>query len=285
MSSQTQSTSLRPFQRAIFGLYESVNRFGVLESRAGRALFNRAYFLYKRYYEDPFHLLVRNCPSLFRDATILDIGANIGYTALLFSRAAAASSDIIAFEPDAECLVSLRHNCSRDIAAGRITVVEAAVGDRNGEIEFWRNLANSSDNRTVTSAFKEHLRDLPEGDVQVRRVPLITVDSYLAGHPPRRPIRFIKLDVQGFEQQVLLGMKETVDRSTGLVVALEYGPDCALELGNDPRAPLEFFRSRGFQLKSLSRESGLRPLDLADLDRQVAKLGYIDIIAHTPGAL
>ena len=45
---------------------------------------------YKRLVEDPFAALVRARPELFTGGEIIDVGANVGYTAQVFARALSA---------------------------------------------------------------------------------------------------------------------------------------------------------------------------------------------------
>ena len=56
----------------------------MLDSALGRRAFVGSYFLYKRWLEDPFAALVRLRPGLFRGGHVLDVGANVGYTAAVF---------------------------------------------------------------------------------------------------------------------------------------------------------------------------------------------------------
>jgi len=62
-----------------------------------KRLFLFLYFLYKRWYEDPFWALAKRSPELFANGDILDIGANIGYTASVFAAAATAPGRVYAF--------------------------------------------------------------------------------------------------------------------------------------------------------------------------------------------
>src|ERR1700693_5101494 len=58
------------------------------------------YFQYKKFFEDPFWSLVRRQPQLFQNGDVLDVGANIGYTACVFAQAVKTGSKVFAFEPD-----------------------------------------------------------------------------------------------------------------------------------------------------------------------------------------
>ena len=76
MNSSTEEW-VNPFVRA----YSLVRRSGFLRTSLGRRLFKSAYFLYKRYLEDDLQHLLRAFPYLVGEGHVLDIGANIGYTA------------------------------------------------------------------------------------------------------------------------------------------------------------------------------------------------------------
>src|SRR5712692_982951 len=106
--------------------YAAARRTGFLDTPIGSRLFISAYFLYKKYLEDPFEGLIRRDPDLFRGGHILDVGANIGYCAALFSRALDPGYSVFAFEPEPFNASLLRH-VVRTRARGPVVAVEAAV--------------------------------------------------------------------------------------------------------------------------------------------------------------
>ena len=90
------STDRNPFVSA----YSLARRSGFLNTSLGRRLFKSAYFLYKRYLEDDLQDLVKAFPDLVGDGNVLDIGANIGYTATVLARFIKPHRKIFAFEPE-----------------------------------------------------------------------------------------------------------------------------------------------------------------------------------------
>jgi hypothetical protein len=88
-------------QRLFLAAYARARTAGLLESRWARSLFVTAYFAYKRHLEDPFADLVATRRDLFAGGDILDIGANVGYSAVLFTQALDAARRVHAFEPEA----------------------------------------------------------------------------------------------------------------------------------------------------------------------------------------
>jgi len=123
----------------------------------------------------------------------LDVGAGVGYYTLL---AAKLGCQVIAFEPSRNHAIishALRHN---QLLA---TVMQAAVGDHNGEGSLRLNVANDGDNRMTA------------GDAKWPAEPtrVLTIDSL--GLAPTGP-SFLKVDVQGSELAVLRGAAKFVAR-------------------------------------------------------------------------
>ena len=125
-----------------------------------------------------------------------------------------------------------------------------AVGSADGTLEFWHNEEHSADHRVVTEQFKSS-RPSPE---RTTTVAVTSVDNFVAARN-LRDVAFIKIDVQGYELAVCEGMRKTLERFPLLCVAFEYAPDGMRELGFDPSALLEFFRSAGFHLHILTRSA------------------------------
>lgn len=259
-------------QRVLIGAYSLINRTGVLKTRPCQLVFRKSYFAYKRLLEDPLIALVKAAPNVCRSGLIVDVGANLGYTSLLFSQYAAPGCEVIAFEPDRANFETLK-----EVVRGRSSIlpVWAAVGDAVGEVRFWSNPGHHADSRTVTPEFE---RELGREEFTYA-VPLVSIDAFLERERPGCAVGFIKIDVQGYEEKVLRGCEATILRNPNIVVAFEYSPDSAKELGFSPELQLSFFLERGFKLYSLSRADGLRPFSHDALPQLIGDRGYCDLVA------
>ena len=140
----------------------------------------------------------------FQFSTIIDVGANIGQ----FSRAALGfwpNVDVVAFEPLHLCAEKLDRALRRH---GRVEVHRVAVGREDGTIPFRPHQISLSSSAlpATESAQREYAwaRELPAVEVPIRRL-----DTILAGRALRRPT-LLKLDVQGFELEVLAGAQQTL---------------------------------------------------------------------------
>jgi FkbM family methyltransferase len=220
--------------------YSLLRRSGLLQTSAGRRLFQAAYFLYKRHIEDDLQDLTRSRPGLLKGGNVLDIGANIGYTASILARAIEPDRKVYAFEPE-----PFNYEILRRVAAGRsvkdrIVALQCAVGADNGTVDLWLNHRHHADHRVITP----HFRSAHSG-VTGTLVPMVTIDRFLNLHPG--PVSFVKIDVQGYELAVCEGMKDTLEKNGDLNVVLEFMPSAMRDLGFDPSHLVHFLLDRGFR--------------------------------------
>jgi FkbM family methyltransferase len=130
-----------------------------------------------------------------------DVGANIGsYTVL----AAEAGADCIAFEPVSAAYATLSDNISINGLAGRVTAIRAGVGRKAGTLSFVTG--EDTTNRVATGR---------ENGVTAE-VQVVTLDEAL----PRTPVA-IKVDVEGFESEVVAGAARTLGDQALLAVVME----------------------------------------------------------------
>src|ERR1700722_15623819 len=163
----------------LLSAYSLVKRSGFLQTSLGRRLFKSAYFLYKRYVEDDLRDLLRAHPAIVGEGNILDIGANIGYTAIVLARAAQAGRKIYAFEPEPFNFKLLQQSALQPAVAGKIVPMQLAVGVADGTINLWINDRHHADHRVATEQFRSaHSDSAHSGSNQVS-VPLVRIDSFL----------------------------------------------------------------------------------------------------------
>jgi FkbM family methyltransferase len=118
---------------------------------AGRAFASS--ILYKHYLEDPFHDLVQRHAGLFRGGNIFAIGANIGYTAMVFGRAIDPEYKVHACEPEQFNYDLLVRSTRKRKAQERIVAIRSAVGDCDGTIQLWENEHHRANHRILTDSF------------------------------------------------------------------------------------------------------------------------------------
>ena len=133
----------------------------------------------------------------------LDIGANIGSFTILASGVSGAES--WAFEPDPDVMADLKKNVAINKLEHLVKPCPYALGGSEGEVRFTVGLAESI-NRVATDA-----------DKTVRIVPMKTVDGLLQG----RGANMFKMDVEGYEEEVLKGAETTLANRSLQVIEVE----------------------------------------------------------------
>lgn len=151
--------------------------------------------------------------------TILDIGANTGQFARLAHEVFPGAA-IYSFEPLPDCFEALK---SALPAGSNFHPINCALGREEGALAFRRAL------HTPSSSFlkmtKLHEEAFPESTGGQEERPLTvavrTLDQVAAELPLRENI-LLKIDVQGYEANVLAGGAETVRRAAAVIMETSF---------------------------------------------------------------
>lgn len=146
------------------------------------------------------------------DDVVADIGANIGMTAILFSSLA---NRVYAFEPSPSTFRILLENLDRN---GILNVVPINLG--MGRKEEVLTITFAQNNRSG-GFVSEKIR--PEKGHVTEEIRLDTLGHFFASKVP--PPTFLKIDVEGYEKNVILGGAEFLQRARPVVV-LEMNHFC-----------------------------------------------------------
>ncbi len=141
--------------------------------------------------------------------TVLDVGANLGIHTAVLSRCIGEQGQVIAYEPVGRIFDRLQ----RTIQLNNLTNVSCrniGIGDIPGTIGF-------NDKEGDFNIGKARIQTDAETSI-----PLTTIDKEAAGFSER--VSLIKVDVEGFERQVLKGAEYTLQQHRPVVVC-EFNPD------------------------------------------------------------
>ena len=164
---------------------------------------------------------------------VVDIGANIGYFTLIFSRLVGQSGKVYAFEPDAGNFALLEKNIAAN-AYSNVILEKKAVADRTGEATLYRSSVDNMDHRLVEAS--THQAGVPVG--------VVRLDEYFQGKA--EAVRFIKIDIQGAEKRAFEGMRGLVERQSRLTVLMEFAPSFLRACNTEPEDLLGLLDELGF---------------------------------------
>lgn len=182
-------------------------------------------------------------------ATVVDVGAHLGYYTMLMSRLVGPRGVVHAFEPTPATFARL----SRTLALNgppNVRAYQIALGDVESQCRVvTRDLGNTGKNAV----------DVAAGGP----IPVTTLDRF-AHESGLQRLDFMKVDIEGSEARFLAGAWETLQRFRPHVL-LEVNRPALLRYGISPRTLIERFAGIGYSLTRVGWRSG--PVRSRDLER------------------
>ncbi len=197
----------------------------------------------KRY---PTYLLKNRISLLEKNKinTILDIGANIGQYGLEM-RKLGYRGNIISFEPLSSVFKELEKNLKND---ANWHAQNLALGDKNETTEI--NISNTTASSSLLDMLPNHTNAAPETKyIKKEKIRVVTLDSIFSKICKPEDKVFLKIDVQGFEENMLRGAKESIKHVSGIQIELSIVPLYSNELLFD--VMISYLNKLGFKLYSL----------------------------------
>ncbi|CAK0781270.1 FkbM family methyltransferase [Gammaproteobacteria bacterium] len=150
--------------------------------------------------------------------TIVDVGANTGQFTVASAKLIPGVC-IYSFEPQPACIAVLERNLS---SLDNVTLHPLALGEAEGEVLF--NLNTHSHSSSFLQLADAHRAAFPQAQ-ETKRIPVkvSTLDLVFGENRLERPV-LLKLDVQGYETQVLSGAKTTLQQVDYVVLEASFKP-------------------------------------------------------------
>jgi FkbM family methyltransferase len=198
---------------------------------------------------------------------VADVGANVGFYTFEMAAAVGPTGRILAFEPD-PLNVGMLQSRQRRSAVQNVEVYGVALGERPGRSTLYSSAYNRADNRLHPTHQEPH--------VEASEVEVQTLDDVLSQRD-RGSIDAMKIDVQGAEEQVLRGARNTLGRGLRWIW-IEFSPTHLRGAGTQPRALLSYLQDLDMSVFEVDEEGYLEPLDdLQDYVRRIGT-GYGDLV-------
>jgi FkbM family methyltransferase len=203
---------------------------------------------------------------------VLDIGANIGAHTLNLGRLVGPTGKVYAFEPTTYAFSKLKRNLalnpeiSARVVAEQARLTYESKSDRSVEIySSWK----------VVGEERRHPKHL--GIAQsTGAAALLTLDDY-CNNANLCGISFVKLDVDGFETEVLSGGIETLRRDLP-TICMELAPYALEERGSSLTELLSVLGSLGYHLLSL-KDLGGHSENAPFFSAQIADGSGVNVVA------
>jgi FkbM family methyltransferase len=173
-------------------------------------------------------------------ATVVDVGANLGYYSLLAARLVGPSGQVIALEPNSENCRLLLSSLRRS-GLGNVQVLPVAADVEAGWAYYSTHVGSNGGL-------------IDDGDLLAHPgvvVPTFRLDDLVAG-----PVGLLKMDVEGAEGRVVRGATRLVERDRP-VVTTELKEEMLARVSNTTVGEyLSYFEGLGYTVALLQKETG-----------------------------
>lgn len=168
------------------------------------------HFVYFGFNDEAFNNLMT---FIKEDSIIVDVGANVGRFTLPFA-SKARNGKVLSFEPDATSFSNLEKNCKLN-SFDNITLVNKGLGSKNASFQlFVVNKNNPGMNRILNDGSSHD---------SCSEIEVVKLDDYL-NQLNLDKVDVIKIDVEGFENEVIEGAREVI---------VKYKPLLFVEMSNE----------------------------------------------------
>lgn len=169
-----------------------------------------------------------------------DIGANVGFFAVLAASKVTSSGRVYAFEPLPENLTVLRRNIELN-GFDNVDVRPIAVGAERGTASLWLGQERTPGRLTYDNS-------APEGRWKRTSVQVTTIDDEVSAGRISPP-DVVKIDIEGGEVLALQGMEKTLRQHRPIVLCELHGTNSAVA---------EVLESAGYRLSVLEMEQSVQ---------------------------
>ena len=167
---------------------------------------------------------------------VIDAGANIGAYTLFLAHLVGSRGRVLAVEPAPLAAGRLRENVALN-GLSQVEVVEAALGRSAGTASM-----------TMTSDVSNTLAPIATSRAK-RTVPVRPMDALVQGTPS-----FVKLDVEGYEHEVLVGAPKVLDARP--ILQIELTPHLLRRMGTSSTQVRGFLEQKCFRTAYPVLENG-----------------------------
>lgn len=196
--------------------------------------------------------------------TIYDIGAYVGITTMFFARSVGNAGKVIAFEPNPENCLKLQENVRLN-SFDNVRLMKIGLGDREETKTLTVRCYESA-----TGSMKEEVKSriLKEWHSKCFQIKVYPLDVYIEENNLSKP-DFVKIDVEGMEYNVLLGMKNTISKYNPSLFAEIHGVDVKSKIENVQKI-VEFLDLYEYSIYHIESRKTISTKTL-----QIAKTGHI----------
>lgn len=190
-------------------------------------------------YEPDLVGLVRKLVDPERD--VVDIGANIGFYAVLFAKLLGGDRRVLAVEPTSNALSHLRWNIDRNGVSERVVVFPGVASSEAGSLE----ISTVPGREEYSSLGAMAHPSIGASEIRTETVEARTADELVAEHA--LDPGFLKVDVEGAEHLVFAGAGAFLKKHQPVILS-ELSDDLLRKNRSSSRAVIELIEAAGYHV-------------------------------------
>ena len=174
--------------------------------------------------------------------TIIDVGAHIGEYTLLGAKLVGDKGLVISVEPDHDSVKSLKENIILN-GFKNCLVIEKAVGEKV-ETKFLYKVSEE-DVYGYLDPYVKNKKLKKYSEIEVTTIDEIILSKNL------NLVNLLKIDVEGFEYEVLLGCNDALKKNKIKKIIIEIHSEFLKSKGTNEDLIYMFLKERGFKIKKI----------------------------------
>ena len=181
-----------------------------------------------------------------KDIVMLDIGTNIGWYPSFLGR---YEYTILCFEAFEKNYYVAKKNYCHLNKDSNVIIISKGLGSKEKICQYFTNLNNEGNGMVICDNNKTKFKDKTLGKAFIKNsdVEITTLKKFFPYFSTKN-IALIKIDIEGYEFEVLKGGKELIIEYHVPYIMLEFSPSFLREVGSDPKELALFFVNNGYKI-------------------------------------
>lgn len=189
--------------------------------------------------------------TLKKGDTYLDVGAHIGYFAVIAAKLVGAEGRVVAFEPEAANLKRLAEHV-RVNALDNVAVVDKVVCESQGPRTFFINRDNDG-GHSLWDVGRHSFNVKSAAAPQPLTLEATTLDATVATLG-LAAVKVVKIDTEGGEHKILEGAKGAIERLAIPFIICELNEFGLAQLGSSQPGLRAYMKERGYDTFVMDKE-------------------------------
>jgi len=143
----------------------------------------------------------------------IDVGANIGLMSIFASKIVGSKGLVYSFEPEPETFLILKKNIEIN-SVRNIKIYNVGLGEKKGKSRIYTNPYAGRGSASL-------IKPVNQNNSKSYEIQIETLDNFVLEHNVTN-VRMLKIDVEGWELQVLKGAKNFLRSTNAPIICIEY---------------------------------------------------------------